>query len=141
MAGRPTARGGLRPRVGGGWSTPGVLDDGLGERRDRDRVRPDPGHLRTAPEETIGVSKRYDGRPLANPDALELAVDGQALVLISDRRPTSEQLLEPLVVIEGSLPIHRLEEASAWIRRIGGPAPHERIRLLGDGSIQLRIRR
>ena len=75
-------------------------DDGGGERRHRDRVRPHPRHPRAPPQRPVAVRDRYDGRLFADPDPLELAVRAEALVLVAERGRSGQQLLELLVAVE-----------------------------------------
>ena len=79
---------------------------------------------------------------LANPDAFELAVRLQALFSVVERDRASKQRLELLVAVEPWRGAEdRIEDAAAWIGKVGTPPPDVRVRLLLDRGVQIQIGR
>ena len=103
-----------------------------GRRRRRTSTSPcrSPPHAcepRPPPQLAFAVCERYDGRLVADPDALELAVGAEALVLVVERGRSSKQLLELLIAVQKARVVQekRLEEAAARVGVVGNPAPEE----------------
>ena len=100
------------------------FDDGLGERRPRDRVDPHAREPRAAVQQAVPVGDRHQGRLLADPGSLEIPIRSQPLVLVAKRGRADQQLLELFVAIEPRVaPEGPIEHAATRIGVVGAPSP------------------